>query len=176
MGDAGRACGECVEGSDIDRVSEVIAEAVEEKASLIEIIPGKGSGQLKKRVLRFLDQKERSKPFTIASRRTPTNLGGCSLTSDGSNGVVGDCAPSASGVYVFPGVPAHQSYAQSCDSGEGERQPTLRHNSSDRYQSGGEGYAPEVAYVHFGSLGRADTERTQEIVIDTTFVAVFSMA
>jgi hypothetical protein len=28
------------------------------KASQVEIIPGKGSGQLKKRVLRFLDQKE----------------------------------------------------------------------------------------------------------------------
>jgi len=28
------------------------------KASMIEIIPGKGSGQLKKRVIRFLDQKE----------------------------------------------------------------------------------------------------------------------
>ena len=28
------------------------------KAALVEIIPGKGSGQLKKRVLRFLDQKD----------------------------------------------------------------------------------------------------------------------
>jgi len=36
----------------------VIDEAVQKKASLVEIIPGKGSGQLKKRVLRFLDQKE----------------------------------------------------------------------------------------------------------------------
>ncbi len=36
----------------------VIAEAVAKKAPLVEIIPGKGSGQLKKRVLRFLDQKE----------------------------------------------------------------------------------------------------------------------
>jgi DNA-nicking Smr family endonuclease len=36
----------------------IIDEAVEKKAKTVEIIPGKGSGQLKKRVLRFLDQKE----------------------------------------------------------------------------------------------------------------------
>jgi dsDNA-specific endonuclease/ATPase MutS2 len=46
-------------GEDIDRaLREVIDEAIARKAKLIEIIPGKGSGQLKKRVLRFLDQKE----------------------------------------------------------------------------------------------------------------------
>ena len=43
-------------GEDIDRaLVAIIDEAV---ARLVEIIPGKGSGQLKKRVLRFLDQKE----------------------------------------------------------------------------------------------------------------------
>ncbi|MFN3978852.1 MAG: Smr/MutS family protein, partial [Caldilinea sp.] len=30
--------------------------AVERRIALVEIIPGKGSGQLKKRVLRFLNQ------------------------------------------------------------------------------------------------------------------------
>jgi DNA-nicking Smr family endonuclease len=46
-------------GFDIDRaLRAVIDEAVEKKAPLVEIIPGKGSGQLKKRVLRFLNQKE----------------------------------------------------------------------------------------------------------------------
>jgi DNA-nicking Smr family endonuclease len=46
-------------GGDIDRaLRAVIDEAVEKKVRLVEIIPGKGSGQLKKRVLRFLDQKE----------------------------------------------------------------------------------------------------------------------
>jgi DNA-nicking Smr family endonuclease len=46
-------------GSDIDRaLRDVIAEAVAKKAPLVEIIPGKGSGALKKRVLRFLDQPE----------------------------------------------------------------------------------------------------------------------
>ena len=46
-------------GQDIDRALEgIIAEAVAKKATLVEIIPGKGSGQLKKRVLRFLDRKD----------------------------------------------------------------------------------------------------------------------
>jgi dsDNA-specific endonuclease/ATPase MutS2 len=46
-------------GDDIERALRlVMEEAVRTKASTVEIIPGKGSGQLKKRVLRFLDQKE----------------------------------------------------------------------------------------------------------------------
>jgi DNA-nicking Smr family endonuclease len=46
-------------GDDIDRaLRAIMQEAVDKKAPLVEIIPGKGSGQLKKRVLRFLDQKE----------------------------------------------------------------------------------------------------------------------
>lgn len=46
-------------GEDIDRaLRAVIDEAVQKRAPLVEIIPGKGSGQLKKRVLRFLEQKE----------------------------------------------------------------------------------------------------------------------
>ena len=36
----------------------VMAEAVAKKAPLVEIIPGKGTGALKKHVLRFLDQKD----------------------------------------------------------------------------------------------------------------------
>jgi DNA-nicking Smr family endonuclease len=45
-------------GRDIDQaLNGIIAEAVAKKATLVEIIPGKGSGQLKKKVLRFLDQK-----------------------------------------------------------------------------------------------------------------------
>ena len=36
----------------------IINEAVAKKAPVVEIIPGKGSGQLKKHVLRFLEQKE----------------------------------------------------------------------------------------------------------------------
>ena len=46
-------------GGDIDRaLRDIIDEAVEKKVRLVEIIPGKGSGQLKKRVLRYLDQKD----------------------------------------------------------------------------------------------------------------------
>jgi DNA-nicking Smr family endonuclease len=46
-------------GGEIDRaLRAIIDEAVAKKAPLVEIIPGKGSGQLKKRVLRFLDQKD----------------------------------------------------------------------------------------------------------------------
>ena len=48
-------------GQDIDRALEaIIDEAVAKKAPMIEIIPGKGSGQLKKHVLRFLEQKRSS--------------------------------------------------------------------------------------------------------------------
>ncbi|HEY5303402.1 MAG TPA: Smr/MutS family protein [Acidimicrobiales bacterium] len=46
-------------GDDIDRaLREIIDEAIDKGVRLVEIIPGKGSGQLKKHVLRFLDQKE----------------------------------------------------------------------------------------------------------------------
>ncbi len=46
-------------GSTIDaELNRVIAEAIEKKIVLVEIIPGKGSGQLKKRVLRFLLKPE----------------------------------------------------------------------------------------------------------------------
>jgi DNA-nicking Smr family endonuclease len=38
-------------------LERIVQEAVDKKIKLVEIIPGKGSGQLKKRVLRFLDQK-----------------------------------------------------------------------------------------------------------------------
>ncbi len=45
-------------GAKIDaELQRIVNEAVEKKIALVEIIPGKGSGQLKKKVLRFLDQK-----------------------------------------------------------------------------------------------------------------------
>jgi DNA-nicking Smr family endonuclease len=44
---------------DIERaLRSIIDEAIQKKATLVEIIPGKGSGQLKKRVLRFLEQRD----------------------------------------------------------------------------------------------------------------------
>lgn len=46
-------------GHDIDTALRgIIDEAVRIKASQVEIIPGKGSGQLKKHVLRFLAQDD----------------------------------------------------------------------------------------------------------------------
>ena len=46
-------------GAEIDRaLRAIIDEAVRKKAPLVEIIPGKGSGALKKHVLKFLDQTE----------------------------------------------------------------------------------------------------------------------
>ena len=51
--------------SDIDRaVRGILFEAVRTKAPLIEIIPGKGSGQLKRRVLALLGQKHLRKLYT----------------------------------------------------------------------------------------------------------------
>jgi DNA-nicking Smr family endonuclease len=38
-------------------LNRIIDEAVEKRIPIIEIIPGKGSGQLKKKVIRFLQQK-----------------------------------------------------------------------------------------------------------------------
>ncbi|GJM41832.1 MAG: DNA mismatch repair protein MutS [Ardenticatenaceae bacterium] len=39
-------------------LNRIIEEAMDKRIELVEIIPGKGSGQLKKRVLRFLNQPE----------------------------------------------------------------------------------------------------------------------
>lgn len=45
-------------GKSIDaELARVVKEALEKGIKLVEIIPGKGSGQLKKKVLRFLEQK-----------------------------------------------------------------------------------------------------------------------
>jgi len=62
-------------GDDIDRALRgVIDEAIAKKAKTVEIIPGKGSGQLKKRVLRFLDTKE-IKPLYHRVEKDSKNFG-----------------------------------------------------------------------------------------------------
>jgi dsDNA-specific endonuclease/ATPase MutS2 len=38
-------------------LNRIVEEAVSKRIALVEIIPGKGSGQLKKSVIRFLEQK-----------------------------------------------------------------------------------------------------------------------
>jgi DNA-nicking Smr family endonuclease len=46
------------DGRAIDmELNRIIDQAVTKKIALVEIIPGKGSGQLKKSVIRFLEQK-----------------------------------------------------------------------------------------------------------------------
>ena len=51
-------------GSMIDaELNRVINDAVKKRIALVEIIPGKGSGQLKKRVLRFLAEPQIKKLY-----------------------------------------------------------------------------------------------------------------
>jgi dsDNA-specific endonuclease/ATPase MutS2 len=48
-------------GAEIEKaLQRIFDEAIAKKAPMIEIIPGKGSGQLKKHVLRFFEQKRSS--------------------------------------------------------------------------------------------------------------------
>jgi hypothetical protein len=62
-------------GRDIDAALRgIMEEAVRVKAREIEIIPGKGSGQLKKRVLRFLDQDD-IKPLYHRVEKDSKNFG-----------------------------------------------------------------------------------------------------
>ena len=62
-------------GTDIDRaLRDIIDEAIAKKAPLVEIIPGKGSGQLKKHVLRFLDRKD-IKPLYDRVEKDSHNFG-----------------------------------------------------------------------------------------------------
>ena len=44
-------------------LQDIFEEALEKKIKEVEIIPGKGSGQLKKKVLRFLDKPEIKKLY-----------------------------------------------------------------------------------------------------------------
>ena len=51
-------------GRDIeDGLNDIIQQAVAKRIKLVEIIPGKGSGQLKKSVLRFLQRPEIKKLY-----------------------------------------------------------------------------------------------------------------
>ncbi len=54
----------CKKGVFLEReLNRVMIEAVEKRIALMEIIPGKGSGQLKKTVLRFLDRPDIKKLY-----------------------------------------------------------------------------------------------------------------
>lgn len=51
-------------GQQIDNeLNRIVEEALERTIELVEIIPGKGSGQLKKKVLRFLNQSHIKKLY-----------------------------------------------------------------------------------------------------------------
>jgi DNA-nicking Smr family endonuclease len=51
-------------GDQIDsELNRIVQEAIERRINLVEIIPGKGSGQLKKKVLRFLNQSHIKKLY-----------------------------------------------------------------------------------------------------------------
>ena len=46
-------------GKEIDKaLNDIMQQAINKKIDEVEIIPGKGSGQLKKRVIRFLNDKQ----------------------------------------------------------------------------------------------------------------------
>ena len=63
------------QGGEIEKaLQRIFDEAVAKKAPMIEIIPGKGSGQLKKHVLRFLDQK-RSATKNMRVEKPSKNFG-----------------------------------------------------------------------------------------------------
>jgi dsDNA-specific endonuclease/ATPase MutS2 len=62
-------------GAEIEKaLKAVFDEAVAKKAPVIEIIPGKGSGQLKKTVLRFLERKD-IKPLYHRVEKDSKNFG-----------------------------------------------------------------------------------------------------
>ena len=63
------------QGGEIDKaLQRIFAEAAAKKAPMIEIIPGKGTGQLKKHVLRFLERKD-IKPLYHRVEKDSKNFG-----------------------------------------------------------------------------------------------------
>ncbi len=62
-------------GDEIERaLRRIFDEAAAKKAPMIEIIPGKGTGQLKKHVLRFLERKD-IKPLYHRVEKDSKNFG-----------------------------------------------------------------------------------------------------
>lgn len=55
-------------------LEQIIQDAIEKRITLVEIIPGKGSGQLKKKVLRFLE-KPNIKPHYHRIEKDSKNFG-----------------------------------------------------------------------------------------------------
>ena len=62
-------------GTEIDRaLEEAMQYCVDRRIPILEIIPGKGSGQLKKKVLRYLQQPEVKKLYHRIDKDS-TNFG-----------------------------------------------------------------------------------------------------
>jgi dsDNA-specific endonuclease/ATPase MutS2 len=57
-----------------DELNRIVHEAIDKRIELVEIIPGKGSGQLKKHVLRFLNQAH-IKPLYHRVEKDDRNFG-----------------------------------------------------------------------------------------------------
>ena len=57
-----------------EALEEVVRKAEEKKLEEIEIVCGKGSGQLKKRLLRFLDRKDIKEKYHHV-KKDPDNFG-----------------------------------------------------------------------------------------------------
>ena len=73
-------------GAEIEKaLKQIFDEAVAKKAPLIEIIPGKGSGQLKKHVLRFLQRKDPPPLSITGSKRTRRTSAASSSTCAGDH-------------------------------------------------------------------------------------------
>ena len=57
-----------------EELESIIREAEEKKAKKVEIIHGKGSGQLKKKVIKFLDRKDIKQKYHRL-KKDPDNFG-----------------------------------------------------------------------------------------------------
>ena len=74
-------------GAEIEKaLKRMFDEAVAKKAPLIEIIPGKGSGQLKKHVLRFLQQEPSACQSTYRVEKDSKNFGRLFVHFAGNSG------------------------------------------------------------------------------------------
>ncbi len=60
----------CKNGKLIEKeLNRVIDQAAEKRIALVEIIPGKGSGQLKKTVLRFIEGPDINKKYYCIEKK-----------------------------------------------------------------------------------------------------------
>ncbi len=56
-----------------EALNDIVQRALDEKVKIVEIVHGKGSGQLKKRVLKFMDQKHIKKLYDRIDKDAKNN-------------------------------------------------------------------------------------------------------